>query len=83
MIIPKTREEIEIMRESALLVSKTLGMLATEIKPGVTTLQLDAIAEEFIRDNGALPGFKGLYGCPSTLLTSVNDQVVHLSLIHI
>ena len=77
MIIPKTREEIEIMRESALLVSKTLGMLATEIKPGVTTLQLDAIAEEFIRDNGALPGFKGLYGCPSTLLTSVNDQVVH------
>lgn len=77
MIIPKTREEIEIMRESALLVSKTLGMLATEIKPGVTTLQLDAIAEEFIRDHGALPGFKGLYDCPSTLLTSVNDQVVH------
>ena len=77
MIIPKTREEIELMRESALIVSKTLGMLATEIKPGVTTLHLDKIAEEFIRDHGAVPGFKGLYGCPSTLLTSVNEQVVH------
>ncbi len=77
MIIPKTREEIELMRESALIVSKTLGMLATEIKPGVTTLQLDKLAEEYIRDHGALPGFKGLYGCPSTLLTSVNEQVVH------
>lgn len=77
MIIQKTREEIELMRESALLVSKTLGMIAAEIKPGVTTLQLDKLAETFIRDNGAVPGFLGLYGCPSTLLTSVNEQVVH------
>ncbi|KUF38669.1 type I methionyl aminopeptidase [Myroides marinus] len=77
MIIPKTLEEIELMRQSALLVSKTLGMIATELKPGVTTLELDAKAEEFIRDHGAVPGFKGLYGCPSTLLTSVNDQIVH------
>lgn len=77
MIISKTREEIELMRESALIVSKTLGMIATEIKPGVTTLELDRLAEEFILDHGAVPGFKGLYGCPSTLLTSVNDQVVH------
>jgi len=77
MIIPKTREEIELMRESALLVSKTLGMLASEIKPGVTTLQLDKLAETFIRDHQAVPGFLGLYGCPSTLLTSVNEQVVH------
>lgn len=77
MIIPKTSEEIELMRESALLVSKTLGMIATEIKPGITTLQLDKLAEQFIRDNGAIPGFLGLYGCPSTLLTSVNEQVVH------
>lgn len=77
MIIPKTREEIELMRESALLVSKTLGMIATEIKIGVTTLQLDKLAEEFIRDHNAVPGFLGLYGCPSTLLTSVNEQVVH------
>lgn len=77
MIIPKTKEEIELMRQSALIVSKTLGMIASEIKPGVTTLQLDKMAEQFIRDHGAIPGFLGLYGCPSTLLTSVNEQVVH------
>ena len=77
MIIVKTREEIELMRQSALIVSKTLGMLAGELKPGITTLQLDKLAEQFIRDNGATPGFLGLYGCPSTLLTSVNEAVVH------
>jgi methionyl aminopeptidase len=77
MIISKTAEEIELMRESALLVSKTLGMIAREIKAGVTTLHLDKLAEEFIRDHQAVPGFLGLYGCPSTLLTSVNEQVVH------
>ncbi|HQW68361.1 MAG TPA: type I methionyl aminopeptidase [Flavobacterium sp.] len=77
MIIPKTSEEIELMRQSALMVSKTLGMIATEIKEGVTTLELDKKAEQFIRDNGGIPGFLGLYGCPSTLLTSVNEQVVH------
>ena len=77
MIIQKTREEIELMRESALLVSRTLGMIAGEIKPGITTLQLDKMAEAFIRDHQAVPGFLGLYGCPSTLLTSVNEQVVH------
>lgn len=77
MIIKKTLEEIELMRESALVVSKTLGMLATEVKPGVTTNQLDRMAEAFIRDQGAIPGFLGLYGCPSTLLTSVNEAVVH------
>lgn len=65
------------MRESALIVSRTLGMIASEIKPGVTTLQLDKMAEDFIRAQGAVPGFLGLYGCPSTLLTSVNEQVVH------
>jgi methionyl aminopeptidase len=77
MIIQKTREEIELMRQSALIVSKTLGMIASEIKPGVTTLHLDKLAEEFIRDHGAIPGFLGLYDCPSTLLTSVNEEVVH------
>ena len=77
MIIPKTREEIELMREAALMVSKTLGMLATEIKPGITTLQLDKLAETYIRDHGAIPGFLGLYDCPATLLTSVNEQIVH------
>lgn len=77
MIIVKTPEEIELMRESALIVSKTLGMLASELKPGITTKQLDTMAETFIRDHGAVPGFLGLYGCPSTLLTSVNEAVVH------
>ncbi len=77
MIIPKTREEIELMREAALVVSKTLGVLAAEVKPGVTTLQLDAIAEECIRDHGAIPGFLGLYDFPNTLCMSPNAQVVH------
>src|SRR5690606_22508480 len=77
MVQLKTLEEIELMRESALIVSKTLGMLATELKPGVTTKYLDKLAEDFIREQGAKPGFLGLYGCPSTLLTSVNDAVVH------
>ncbi len=73
----KTKEEIERMRESAQLVSKTLGMLAEHIKPGISTLELDKLAETFIRDHGAKPGFLGLYGCPSTLLISVNEAVVH------
>ena len=77
MIIVKTAEEIELMRESALIVSKTLGMLAGEVKPGVTTLQLDALAETFIRDHGAIPGFLGLYDFPNTLCMSPNAQVVH------
>jgi methionyl aminopeptidase len=77
MIITKTKEEIELMRESALIVSKTLGILAKEIKPGVTTLQLDKMAEEYIRDEGAIPGFLGLYDFPNTLCMSPNAQVVH------
>ena len=77
MIIPKTAEEIELMRESALLVSKTLGEIAKVIKPGVTSLQLDKLAEEFIRDNGGVPGFLGLYGFPNSLCMSPNAQVVH------
>jgi len=77
MIKIKTREEIELMRESALVVSKTLGILASEVKPGVTTLQLDKLAEEFIRDQKAIPGFLGLYDFPNTLCMSPNAQVVH------
>jgi len=77
MIIPKSSEEIELMRESALIVSKTLGMLAGEVKPGITTLALDTLAETFIRDHGAIPGFKGLYDFPNTLCMSPNAQVVH------
>ncbi|WP_372946495.1 type I methionyl aminopeptidase [Muriicola sp.] len=77
MIQVKTAEEIELMRESALIVSKTLGMLAGEIKPGVTGLYLDKLAEEFIRDHGAEPGFLGMYDFPNTLNLSPNAQVVH------
>ena len=79
MIHYKTKEEIELMRISSLLVSKTLATLAKEIKPGVSTAQLDAIAEQFIRDNGAAPSFKG-YGDPAfpfACCISVNDAVVH------
>ncbi|MCW8980620.1 MAG: type I methionyl aminopeptidase [Altibacter sp.] len=77
MIIPKTSEEIELMREAALVVSKTLGVLAKELKPGVTTLYLDSLAETCIRDHGAVPGFLGLYDFPNTLCMSPNAQVVH------
>ena len=77
MIISKSTEEIELMRESALVVSKTLGVIAKEVKPGVTTLQLDKIAEECIRDQKAIPGFLGLYDFPNTLCMSPNSQVVH------
>jgi methionyl aminopeptidase len=73
----KTDEEIELLRESSLLVGKTLAEVAKSLKPGVTTLQLDAIAEQVIRDNGAEPGFLGYGGFPNSLCTSVNDQVVH------
>lgn len=77
MIHYKTREEIELMRQSAQLVSKTLGMLAAEVKPGVTPLKLDALAESYIRDHGGVPGFLGLYDFPNTLCMSLNEQVVH------
>lgn len=77
MIHYKDKEQIELMRQSALLVSKTLAMIAEEIDEGVSTIHLDTLAEEFIYDNGAKPGFKGLYECRNTALTSVNDQVVH------
>ena len=77
MILIKTADEIELMRESNLLVSKTLAELATYIKPGVSTERLDQIAEAFIRDHGAVPGFLGYQGYPKTLCTSVNSEVVH------
>lgn len=77
MITIKNLDEIELMRESALIVSKTLGMLAQEVKPGVSTLYLDNLAETFIRDHGAEPGFLGLYDFPNTLCMSPNAQVVH------
>ncbi len=76
-IILKTPEEIELMRESAQLVSKTLGMLAKEVKPGAMPLELDKLAEEFIRDHEGAPGFLGMYDFPNTLNWSPNEQVVH------
>jgi len=77
MLYFKTDEEVGLLRESNLLVSKTLAEMASIIKPGITTLYLDKIAESFIRDNGATPAFKGYGGFPNTLCTSVNDEVVH------
>ena len=81
-IFLKTEDEIELMRQANQLVGKTLGELAKHIKPGVTTLQLDQIADAFIRDHGAVPTFKGFpnpYGgpFPASICTSVNDVVVH------
>lgn len=77
MIHYKTAEEIELLRASNLLVSKALAEVAKRIVPGVTTLELDRVAEEFIRDNNAIPGFLGYKGYPKTLCTSVNQQIVH------
>ena len=77
MIRLKTNEEIEILRENAILVSKTLAEVGKAIAPGVATSSLDKLAETFIRDNGAVPGFLGYGGFPYTLCISVNDYVVH------
>ena len=77
MIHIKTKEEVELLRENNLLVSATLAEVGRHIKPGVTTLELDRIAEEFIRSHGAVPGFLGYGGFPNTLCVSVNENVVH------
>src|SRR4030043_405120 len=77
MLYIKTDEEVGFLRKSNLLVSKTLAEIARHIKPGVTTLYLDKIAEEFIRDHSAVPAFLGYGGFPKTLCTSVNEEVVH------
>jgi methionyl aminopeptidase len=77
MIHYKTEEEIELLRENNQLVSKTLAEVGRHIHPGVTTLELDRLAEEFIRDHGAVPGFLGYNGFPNSLCVAVNEQVVH------
>ena len=77
MIFYKTEEEIDLIRESSLLVAKTHAEIAGLIKPGITTIALDEIAEEFIRDNGGIPAFKGYNNFPNTLCMSPNNQVVH------
>lgn len=82
MIYLKTEDEIELMRQANLLVGRTLAEIARIIKPGVTTRQIDALADTYIRDNGATPTFKGFPGqngvpFPASVCTSVNEQVVH------
>ena len=77
MIYYKTKAEIELIRESALLVGKTIAEVAKFIKPGITTLELDNIAFQFIADHGAVPSFKDYRGYPFTACISVNDAVVH------
>jgi len=77
MIQYKTDEEIRLLKQSSLLVGKTLAEVAKLIRPGIKTIELDKIAEEYIRDHGAVPGFKGYGSFPNTLCISVNEQVVH------
>ncbi|HBZ34836.1 MAG TPA: type I methionyl aminopeptidase [Bacteroidales bacterium] len=77
MVKLKTEEEIELLRENALLVSRTLAEVGKHIVPGITTLELNNIAETFIRDHGAVPAFLGYNGFPYSLCISVNDEVVH------
>lgn len=77
MIVYKSEDEIVLLRESSLLVGKTLAEVAKEIRPGVKTITLDKIAETYIRDHGAEPGFKGYNGFQHTLCISINEEVVH------
>ena len=77
MIKPKTEEEIELLRENAILVSKTLAEVGKAVAPGVTTKELNRVAETFIRDHGAIPSFLGFEGFPAAICASVNDVVVH------
>lgn len=77
MLVFRTEEEIDLLRESNLIVSKTLGEIAKHVRPGISTAEIDKIAEEFILDHRAIPGFKGYNGYPATLCTSVNSEVVH------
>ncbi|MCP4121799.1 MAG: type I methionyl aminopeptidase [Bacteroidetes bacterium] len=77
MIYYKTDEEIELIRESALLVCKAHAAVASIIRPGIQTKELDKVAEACIRDHGGVPGFLGLYGFPATLCISVNEEIVH------
>jgi methionyl aminopeptidase len=76
-LLQKTDDEILLLKESSLLVGKTLGEVSRYLKPGVDTRTLDRIAEEFIRSHGGIPAFKGYNGFPATLCISINDQVVH------
>ncbi|MEW6002071.1 MAG: type I methionyl aminopeptidase [Nitrospirota bacterium] len=77
MIILKSTEEIEIMKESCLIVAKTLDYLKSKVKPGITTEEIADLAETFIRANNGFPAFKGYRGYPASICTSVNDEVIH------
>ncbi|MBC7541954.1 MAG: type I methionyl aminopeptidase [Candidatus Sericytochromatia bacterium] len=77
MITIKSTREFEMMRQAGRIVGETLALLRRSAAPGVSTGELDALAEEFILKQGAIPGFKGLYGFPGTVCTSVNEEVVH------
>lgn len=77
MIIIKNNDEIALMKKAGRIVGETLLLLEKEVKPGITTADLDRIAEEFITKHGAKPSFKGLYGFPSSLCISVDEQVIH------
>ncbi|HEX2290389.1 MAG TPA: type I methionyl aminopeptidase [Pseudonocardiaceae bacterium] len=77
MIEIKTSTELEAMRAAGLVVARTLALLAEAVQPGVTTAQLDELAEQSIRDAGAIPSFKGYHGFPASICASVNEQVVH------
>ena len=77
MIHYKSKAEIELIRENSLLVGKTLALVAAAIRPGISTMQLNRLAEEFINDNNAKPSFKGYNGFPYACCISVNDAVVH------
>lgn len=77
MIELKNANQLELMRNAGRIVAETLELVREHAKPGVTTLELDRIAEKFIRSQGAIPAFKGYNGFPATLCTSVNEQVVH------
>lgn len=73
----KSEEDIKILRENALIVSRTLAEVAKYIEPGIQTIELDRIAEDFLAEEGAIPGFKGYNGFPNTLCISINDEIVH------
>src|SRR3954447_10049258 len=77
MIQYKSEREIALMREAGLVVGRTLEKLRAAVEPGISTADLDAIAEEAIRDDGAVPSFKGYRGFPACICTSVNAEIVH------
>ena len=77
MIILKNENEIDLMRKAGKILGETLNLLKEKVRPGITTTELDRIAEEFITKHGATPSFKGLYGFPASLCISVNNQVIH------